>query len=155
MDTITVVLVVIAFGVISFVSIMVSSDVNTEIQADPDLDAEAKAISQQVTDGAPNWLDNGFVLLLVLMWGFLLVSTVFVDSHPAFFAVMVILMLFAFAVIMLLSNVFFDIANDVEFAAVKAELPKIYWINTNLLVVFLVIGGSTLVSLYAKQRFFQ
>ena len=153
LDIITVVLIVIASGIVALVAVTISTQIHADIQADSDMDAEAKAISQKVTAGLPTWLDNGFLFMIVLLWVFLLVSTVFIDAHPAFFGVMVVLMLFAFLVIMVLSNVYFDIANEADFLAAQAQLPIMYWINTNLLVVFIIIGGSTLVALYAKQRY--
>jgi len=146
---------ILASAIVAFVAVTVTSDINTEIQADPDLNADAKATMQTIDDNLPSTLDYGFLFMLVLLWIFLIVSTLFIDSHPIFFVIMFVLMIFAFVVVFVLGNSFYEIANDAQFSAFQSDLPIIYFITTHLLETIIVIGSTTLISLYAKQRYSQ
>ena len=148
-----VVLVLIAMAIIGLVSYNLLSELNDDIQVDPDLKANVKATSQDLTTGLPIWLDNAFLFATVLLWVFVVVASFVVDTHPAFFVVTLILLIFAFGVTMQLSNTFEELTMDDEYVGLDAEFPITYWIMNNLLIIVIMMGASVLVTLYGKNKF--
>ena len=141
---------IIALGVLIFYKIY--DDMNSFIQDDPDLSAEAKAASGGGFANYPTYMDNAFVLLLGLLWVSLIVTSFLLDTHPVFFIITVILLVFVFIVAMVLANTYQDVASENDFLDASIQFPKTMWVFENFLLVIICMAMSSILALYAKAR---
>ena len=106
LDLMMVMLVLTGMAIIGFVAYNVLSDLNTDIQNDPDLGTRTKNVSSTLSANFPTFMDGAFLLTFILLWIFLIVSSVLIDTHPMFMVVTIILLLFAFGIVMMVGNSF-------------------------------------------------
>lgn len=128
------------------------SSVNDDIQADVGFTNESKTSLQETTDAFASTFDGIFLLFLIGGWIFLLISTFFVDTHPIFFVLSIIIMIFIVVVTVILSNAYTDTMNDADIAAYEAEFPIMSWCMNNLVLIILAIGFTTIIALYSKNQ---
>ena len=153
LDLMMVVLVLVGMAILGLVAQRMFTDLNADIQADPDLTPTMKSTVQTMQTGFPTWMDNAFLFATVLLWVFIIVSSFVIDSHPAFFIISVILLIFGFSIVMMLSNTFEEFALDDSYTGMETDFPITYWIMGNLLPLAIVMGGIVLVTLYGKNKF--
>lgn len=153
MDLMLVVLVLLGMAILAFVGKDLFTDLNADIQEDADMPTNAKALSADLNTRFPTFMDGAFLLATILLWIFVLVSSVMIDSHPMFFVISLILLLFALGVVMMLGNTFEEFASDSEYTGLETQFPITYFIMTNLLNLILIMGGSVLIALYGKNKF--
>lgn len=152
-DTIT--LLIVLFVVIIFVIAAKPGfdEVNDEIQADSDIDAEAKEPVNDLNTRYPAYFDGLLLFLFVLLWAVTLVSSFMVDTHPIFFAFTLMLMIFVFIIAAILGNAYEDLTGDSTLANEAAEFPIMDWLMTHLLYVAIVVAFSIAIVLFGKNRF--
>ena len=153
LDLMMVVLVLLGMAILGLVANNMLGDLNADIQADDDLGTLTKTTAQTLETGFPTWMDNAFLFATILLWVFIIVSSMVVDSHPAFFIISVILIIFALGMVMMLSNTFEEFAADSEYTGLNTDFPITYWIMDNLLILVIIMGASVLVTLYGKNKF--
>lgn len=151
-DTLTVIIFLIVFGVLAILGYMVFTDVNEDLQTDPDLSDSSKQISNTLATNYPSLLDNGFMLVLILFWIFVIISSFMVESHPIFFVISFILLISIFVVVMLLSNSFQELMDDPDLTEASDHFPKINFILNNLLTIAFVFAISIILALYGKNK---
>ncbi|MBD3253125.1 hypothetical protein GF386_05310 [Candidatus Pacearchaeota archaeon] len=151
-DTILFLLVMVVFGMVVLIGYQFFGDINTDIQANNDLTNSSKDISADLYDRYPSFFDGLFLFLLILLWGFVIVASFMIDSHPIFFIFAVVLLVFVLFIGGALSNFWDDLATDDDFAGLSANFPITNWILDNLIVVVAVIGLSVIIALYGKSR---
>lgn len=124
---------------------------NTELQADPTSDAKVKAKINSLSNNYSGWSDSILLLVFVFLWIFVLVSSFLLDTHPIFFVISLILLVILFIVVMILANTFDEFTQEPEFTNYDDDFPITYFIMNKLLILYLCVGGSMLISLYAKN----
>ena len=152
LDLIFVIVGLLAVGIVSLLAYKVLGDVNADIQADDSIQPVAKADLQGLTTNYPQFMDNIFVLLMALLWVALIVTSFLVDSHPIFFILTVVLLVFVFVVAMILSNTYQDVAGDDDLSDAATSFPLTNWVFQNFLPIIIAMGFSSALALYAKAR---
>lgn len=152
LDLILLLIVLSVMGISSFIGMKVFDDVNTDIQADTTMTADAKNLSGTLYNKYPSIMDNAILLAFVLLLIFILVSVFMLDSHPIFFIIVVILMIAVFIIAIFLANIYDDIASDTMFAAYANQLVYTSWIMRHLLEVSIAVAFFTLIALFIKVR---
>jgi len=153
LDSITVIVVLIVFGIVLFLSYMVLDDWNTEVQADNETFSEAaRNLTADEHSAFPNYWDSLFITILVFLWVAAVVASFFIDSHPIFFIISVVAFIFIIIASGYMSNAFMELAEDSSITSVSQEFPKVLWVFDNLVVIIMVYGLSIGLSLYAKVR---
>lgn len=99
----------------------------------------------------PNIFDAAVVFILIFLWIFILITTFFLDSHPAFFIIAVIIMIFIMIVGIILNNQYLEFASTETYLAIESTFPMTYWILGHIFVIAIIISMSVLVTLYAKS----
>lgn len=150
LDLIIVLIVLFVFVVVAFVAVFVSQGINDELQADDDWNNESKEMLSELNTGFPTWMDNAYMFILIGFWIILLVSSFMVDSHPVFFIVTVILVIFILIAGMMISNALEEVTSDPDFSSVKEQFPKMNWINDHWLIIMIAIAFTALLALYGK-----
>lgn len=139
------------FAIIGLIMFKVFGGINTQIQASTDFDSGSKATLQNAYNKYPSWLDNLFVFLVGMFWIALIVTSFYLDTHPIFFIITLLLLIGIFVVASIVANAYNDIASASDFTSEVAQLPMITWSFNHLLQIMIAMGGSVLVALYAKQ----
>lgn len=131
---------------------LVVNSLNDDIQADDTFSNTTRENAEEFTKNYPTLWDNAFAFAVILLWALLLITSFFIDTHPAFFIIMVVLLISTFIIGMLLSNSYTELMADGELSVFEAEFPRTSFIMSNLLIITIVIAGTTLLALYAKRR---
>lgn len=140
------------FAMIMVFGYKILSELNADLQADTDLSPSAKGASQSVTNNYPAFMDNAFLLLLVLFWIFILVTSFFIDTYPVFFVISLVLLVFVFVVGMNLANTYEEVMADDEMINYAASFPKTNWVMSHFLIIIMAIGFSAALALYANSK---
>jgi len=130
------------------------NEVTVDVVADPDTHNETKAVLEDWNDKYVGFMDGIFMFVLVLFWILLLVSSFTTDTHPIFFVVMVIVMVFGFIVVAYIGNLYSDIASDPAFSTISTSFSMGYWVMTHILQTAIIIAFSVILTLFAKNRYF-
>lgn len=151
LDVLVGVIMFLAFAVTAVFAFKVLSEINTEIQADDDLGNFTKQNMAGVTTHFPSYMDNAFLMMVILFWIFIIVTSFFIDTYPVFFIISFLFLVFVFIIGMYLSNTYEDIMSDGDISTFADSFPKINWIMSHLLLVIMVIGVSSALALYANS----
>lgn len=126
---------------------------DADLQADPTISAEAKAMSSDHHTRYPGFFDAIFALVFFLLWGMVIIASFKLDTHPIFFIFTLILIIFVLFVGAELANVYDDvIASDPELATISDQYTIADWIFNHYLLVALAIGFSIILVLFGKNR---
>lgn len=99
--------------------------------------------------------DNVYLIIAV---GLIIATTIlafFIDTHPVYFILSLIILMFAIAVSVPLSNTVSAFINNTgsgnsEFNQTAANYPKMLWISTNLQLIAAIAGISIGLALFIK-----
>lgn len=149
---ITIIIIVFALALFSFVGYNIMKDLNSEIQSDSDMKANTKNTSQNLTDRFPAIFDGGLMFLFVLLWIATLVSAYLIDTSPIFFIVSVVVFLIVIIFAFALGNVYDEFILDPEFQSVPTDFPMTDFLLSNIKIMVVVVGFSIMMVLYSKFR---
>jgi len=152
LDLLLVIVMLFAISIAFVLGYKVLTEVNTDIQADEDISDVAKADLNGLAVQYPQFMDNSFVLTLALLWLALIVTSFLIDSHPVFFIITVVLLVFVFLVSMILANAYQDIAADDDLSESAEGFPMMSWVFENFLIIVIAMGFSSALALYAKGK---
>ena len=131
---------------------MTFDSINTDIQADANLGDTTKQTSQTLYSKFAPTLDAAFLMAFVLFALFAIVSVFFLDTHPVYFILAVVLLFAVFTVGGFLANGFDDVVSDPTLAEYANDFRATSFIMGNLLES---MGGVVLlimIALFAKFR---
>lgn len=157
LDTLTVVLVVFA---LSFVVLTTYSGF---MDAEPDfresLNDSSNPTSNKslevldlVKDDFPSLFDSVILMVFVGLWIFALVSAFFINTHPIFFGLSVILLIAVFVVAAVVGNAGVSMLEEDEYGGVISEFPITGWLINHLFLMILVVGFSVAIVMFGKGR---
>ena len=152
LELFAIIIVLFGFGIIAFMSKDILDDLNTDIQADPDLSNQTKSTTQSLTTRLPSVFDGAFILIFILLWIAVLVLGYQIDIMPVYFVLAIILLIIAVGVAMAINNAYTEFIGDSEFTLMPTYFPMTNFILDNLAVVIAVIGTSLMIVLYGKMR---
>jgi len=121
-------------------------DVNNPILAN-----ESVNIIRNFEDRIPHLIDNMFMIVLVGVSIVLIVSSLFVRSHPVFFAFMIILMSFFTWVSAIYANTYQEISTNPDFTAYADKLKMSFYVMRYFPSFMLVFGILISVIMVAKE----
>jgi len=157
LDTLTVVLVVFA---LSFVVLTTYSGF---MDAEPDFreslndssnptSNKSLEILDLVKNDFPSLFDSVILMVFVGLWIFALVSAFFINTHPIFFGLSVILLIAVFVVAAVVGNAGVSMLEEDEYSGVISEFPITSWLINHLFLMILVVGFSVAIVMFGKGR---
>lgn len=152
LDGITIVVVMVALGIFLLFGNYIIDTLNTDIQAADDIGADAKGVVSTINSNYVSLFDNLFLFAFILLVIFILVSVFLIDTHPIFFIVSAILLIFVFVVAGLLANVYNDVATDSDLVTYSNNFTYMSWLMTHLLEVIIGLGFLISIVLFAKFK---
>lgn len=127
-------------------------DINTDLLADNDLGAEAKASLSSSNAGYTSWSDAIFGFLFFGLIIFLLISSYLIDTHPVFLVISVLAYIFVVFVIANITNTFEETMAETEFLALQSSYPIMMFIMNNLVLLISITFALMLIILYGKSQ---
>lgn len=128
-------------------------DIKEEIINDADFHNESKDIITAQQANFENSWDGMIVFIFAMLWLFGIVSSFFIDSHPFFFVLALIMLFAGFIVLALLGNEFIEFISDPNIADyANNSYPMTIWIMGHILELGIVMAFSFMIALYAKFR---
>lgn len=146
------VLMITLFAIIAIFAQKVFQDFNTEIQSDDSFNAASKTDFAAQSTSFGNTFDALVVTALVLFWIFMLISSFLIRSHPIFFVISLIVLLFILGFSAFMGNMYEEITDDAEFSSSVAQFPMTNWVATHMLVVAIAMSMTTLISIYGGWK---
>lgn len=151
-DGITIIVVMVAMGMLGVFSYYTFDILNTDLMADDDLHQDAKDISNNLYGKHANLMDNLFLLAFALFALFTVVSAFVIDTHPIFFMISVILLVSVLVVAMLMANVYDDVMSDDTISAYANDFTFTGWLMGHLLEVILAVVFIIVIVLFIKFK---
>ena len=151
-EGITVIVVAMAFAMMSVFGYFTFDVLNADIQDDPDMAPEAAEVSQNFYNNFPALFDNLFLFVFVLLVIFVVVSVFMLDSHPIMFMISVILLIAVFVVALLLANVYDDVMSEPTMANYANEFTYTGWLMSHLLETMIGVIFMVIIALFIKFK---
>jgi len=151
-DTIMVIIVIVVLGIVSMITYKAFGDIKPDILAEMN-SAEAQDTLNESYDRFPSTLDNIFLLAFFLLWGLVIVASFMIDSHPIFFIITFILLVFVIIAGVMLGNFYEELFQDSDLAEMPASFPATNWILTHMLAIGIVVAFSIAIVLFGKNKF--
>jgi len=149
-DTILFISIIFIMALAAPIGYFAFNEINTELQSDPDATLEAKDTVQTLYSSYPSFMDGTIVFVFVLLWIFVIVASFMIDSHPIFFVISLLLIVFLVYISAELANGYEEIMQDETLGAFNV-FPMTKWIIGHLPIVALIVGASILVVLFGKN----
>lgn len=144
-ELIFVIVILLVFALMGVIAYQVFTDINTDVQADDSVNAEAKQTLSEVHQKFPSTIDNAFITVLALFTIVGMVAAYFADSNPIWLIVIIFLMICIFILAGIFSNTWEEVTGD-STITFETSFPITNWILDNLVIVAIVIttliGGS-------------
>lgn len=150
-DVITIMVFIAVFLAALMFSYKLFKSADTEIQAMDELPAIAKQASTEVKEKFLLF-DTGFIILWLALWIGALISAQFIDVHPVWFALSIIVMIALFVGAAPFVYFLQEFYGSPSLQTDITDFPKIVWFLENMYKIIVVMGFSIAISLYSKMR---
>ena len=130
----------------------VSDSLNTEFQANDDIDSHGKAAHQQITDMYPGIIDNSFVFLTVILSMGALIMAAMVRIHPVFLPIYIIAWLFVIFLSATFSNAYQEMAANPQLATLAANMILMHQVMSSLPFIIGIVGGLLAIVMYKAYK---
>lgn len=146
-------IIVIMFGVAvsTLIGWMLMDNVNTEFQSKLS-STQAKTMMQENHDRYVGTFDGIFLFVFFGAFIATMIGSLFIDTHPAFFFISLVLLVVACVIGAVLSNAYYEIETNDKLSALATDFTYIpfvmqYYVH---IIIFMVCAIS--IALYAKSR---
>jgi len=150
-DTILIVVMLLVIGVMMVFGNKVFSDINSQVQSSSSLANATKESINTAATNYPSFMDDLFLTIFVLLWLVLMITSFFIDSHPVFFIIAVVLLVMLLFVAGVASNAYMEFSESSDFDV--TGFPKTHFILSNLLMFFLFMAMSVGMVIYGKAQY--
>jgi len=149
LDIMLVTVILFAFVIVALISHLVFNEINDQVGS------EFGEKGQEIMQGGQavvNGLDTLFVIIIIGIVLFLVFSVFMIDSHPSFFFIALVLLVFAGIVGGILSDSYVEIKNTGSFDNETATYGIMDNVMTNYVKWIVVIGFLAAILVFAKMR---
>jgi hypothetical protein len=154
LDIIVIAIILFLAGLVFVFLHMVNNQVTNALLADDDFaEGTVQGDMLKTWDNAlPTTFDNAFLIMFVLLWIFVIVSSIFIDSHPIFMIISFILLIILLSVVGVMSNSYETFIMDESVYTFASSFPKINFIMEHLTMFLIFISFSGLIAVFGKNR---
>jgi len=147
-ESMLIVLVLFGFAFLSVLSYDIYGDIRSDMLNDS-ISANSTNILNEYYSNFPGWLDEGFILVMILLWVGVIVSSFMIDTHPIFLALSILMLIFVWYVGGELANAYDDILGTSEYSI--TSFPKTTWVMGHFVEIVAIMGFTVLVALFGKS----
>jgi len=151
-DTIFIIVVLVALAIGFFFIKLIFNEVNTDLVNDQDLTVESREMLSSSNDNYTNWADASIGFLFFGLLLAVLITSFLIDSHPIFFVASIIMFIFIIFVAGNVGNLFYDTIEAEELTVLQADFPITMFIMDNLILLIVITFTLTLIILYGKSN---
>ena len=128
-------------------------DVSTELSEQPSINQSARAVNalEKASKGT-KYLDYLFLFLFIGMTLGLIISSLFIKVHPAFFVLFLIGWFVVVALSAIFANIYTEVTNQSELAPTAATFSYTNMLMPKLPWLMFVVGLITIIVIYGKAR---
>jgi len=141
-------------AIITVFTLQAGTSIQQDLNATADFSNESKAMLNKNISQFPALFDNLFILAFVLLVVGLIITSFLIDTHPIFFILTAVMVVFSLLAMLILSNVYDDLMTGADIGLFANLFPKISYVMTHFVELSIAAAFMTLIALYAKQRFF-
>jgi len=152
LDSLTIVLIIFVMAIVSVVGYLAFDEINTDMQADPSIGNLTKNMTGNLFNLYPSVLDGLFLMAFILLIIGVLVSVIFLDTHPVFFFVNLILLIIVFCVFTLLGNSYEELMTGGELAVYANAFTYTSFIMSHIMQIGVAFGFILMIALFIKMR---
>lgn len=150
-DTIFFLVVIFIFAIIAMLAFKFFTEMKPSIYEELPGN-ESKQLMDDMETRYPSVFDGLVVFLFVLLWAFVIVASFWIDSHPIFFILSFILIVFVVIAAAIMGNFYEELFTDTDLSTLVASFPSTYWIMSHIMYLTIAIAVSILLALYGKSR---
>lgn len=151
-EGVVVIVLLIAFALIVITGNWIFDQVNTGIQTDEDISQQSKDVSGSFMSKYANLFDNLFIFIMVMLFLGIVVGAFFMDEHPIFFVVSLIIFIIALVGIMSLANAYDDVVSSSDLSTSANNFPFIYWVTHHILEISIAVIFGSIIITYIKLK---
>lgn len=152
LDGMLILVILVVLSLATVFSYSIFTEVNTDIQNDPDMLPVAKNVTEAYHTVYPSLWDNLFLLIFALLVMGLIVSVFLLDTNPLLMFINLLLIISVLVVAALVANVYDDLASDSTISSAASQFPFIAWISSHLLTVSVAMVFIMLLAMFAKAK---
>jgi hypothetical protein len=128
------------------------SSMNANVQTMDQVPAESKLAIQKVDSSYLKTMDMVFLFFWLSSLFGALISAWFIDTHPAFFVLSIIVIMAIMVGVVPLANVTESILTSSELATSTAHFSIIVWVMQHFFTIILIQSFLIAITLYSKMR---
>jgi hypothetical protein len=113
---------------------------------------DSVAVLDKIETSSIPWLDYFFFFTFIATLIGLIISSLFIDTHPAFMIIFVILFVIAIIFGGIFANTYNSIGESTPLSATYAQFTKTQLIMSNLPLILFVSGLLVIIILYGKSK---
>lgn len=151
-DIMLVLVVILVVSVTMFFGYHLLSVFNDDIQNDPSFSNVSKTELGNWQGKFNGVYDAIFMSIIVILWVVLIIVSFLIDTHPIFFVVTLLVILFVFAFALFVTELYDTMLLEDEFSGYDTLFPMTNWVMSNLLIIILAMGFSVILVLFGKNR---
>lgn len=151
LDPLVIMVTVFALGILFIMGFKVFGAINEQIQGGSALDTDQKQMVQEHYDTYISVFDIGFLIVVVLLSVFIVVSAFLIDTHPIFLPIFVFIAIFVIIISAILGNVFYDVTTG-EMPTERVQFPIITAVMDHFVGMIVGVILLAAAALYAKSR---
>ena len=152
LESLTVIILLFVFIIGAVIVSLLTSEVENFIVEDEALSDSEKAMVTNMTSSTPQFLDSVFIFAMVALMIAMIISSLFIDTHPIFFIISLILLVAVLIVAAVISNTWSDFASDGDLSSYADKFPMSGFVMNNLVEVIVVFAMIIALVLYLKLR---
>lgn len=126
-------------------------DLMQPIMSESLTEPEVNETYQDFATRTPSSLDSMFMLCFVLLWIGAVILAFFVDTHPVWFIISLVGLVFVLMIAGVLSNTYAEVQSDLQSDGLTTSLPMTSYVMEYLVHFIIAIVFSIFVSLFAKS----
>lgn len=151
-DSIAFLVVMFVFALAVIIGKFVYSTVDTEVQATMPVNSLAANISSNLNSRYVSIFDSGFLFVFFILWIAVIVASFSIDTHPWFFGIILIILLFLLVVAAYLGNVYETVSTSSTLSSTATQFTLTNFIMNHIFEVFMVVSFTIAIALYMKGR---
>ena len=128
------------------------SEMSDEITADPMMSNQSKVIIQSSETHYVGFWDGVIVFSVILLWIFSVISAFFINDHPIFFIITIIMLIIVLYVCALIANEYEELTSEGTLLENQQYYPKTRFLMNHLVELAVLIGFTYTIAIYVKVK---
>jgi hypothetical protein len=151
-DLIVVIILLICAAITGIIATKILTEVTAQMKL-TDLNQSVNSVTaMDAATNATQYLDYFVLILFIGSYIGLIISSMYVDVHPAFFVFFLILFVISIVLAGIIANAYLEMTAQPELASTAATFKFSNYIFNHLPTLILIMGATEIIILYSKTR---